>query len=86
MSILARLVVAPAAANERIVVAQAARSDELTIVLKPTEGVEYKTTMAKGALIAGFDGAHGWSWRNRGTQTVTITLKVEGDYAEIERM
>lgn len=128
VTILAQLFIAPAAANERVVVAQAARSDELTIVLKPTEGVEYKMTMAKGAqvrfawtvaggvvnydmhgtpvgggkessykadrgvgkqdgtLTAGFDGTHGWFWRNRGTQSVTITLRVEGAYSEIKRM
>ena len=127
MTILAQLVIAPAAANERVVVAQAAKSDELTIVLQPTEGVEYKLVMAKGAqvrfawavaggvvnydmhgtpagggkessykaergvgrqegmLTAGFDGAHGWFWRNRGTQPVTVTLKVEGTYTEVKR-
>lgn len=128
LTILAHLVVSPAAASDRIVVAQAAKAEELTIVLKPTEGVEYKMTMVKGAqvrfawtvtggvvnydmhgtpvgggkessykaergvgrqegtLTAGFDGTHGWFWRNRGTQPVTITLKVEGAYSEIKRM
>jgi hypothetical protein len=129
MDRLAGLIISPAAAQERIVVAQAAaKKDELTIVLKPTEGVEYKMTMVKdaqvlfawtvaggvvnydmhgtpvgggkessykaergvgmqeGTLTAGFDGTHGWFWRNRGTQPVTITLKVEGAYSEIKRM
>ncbi|MBA4782016.1 MAG: transmembrane anchor protein [Rhizobiales bacterium] len=128
LTILAHLVVSPAAASDRIVVAQAAKAEELTIVLKPTEGVEYKMTMVKGAqvrftwtvaggvvnydmhgtpvgggkessykaergvggqegtLTAGFDGTHGWFWRNRGTQPVTITLKVEGAYSEIKRV
>lgn len=126
---LAGLIISPAAAQDRIVVAQAAaKTDGLTIMLKPTEGVEYKMTMVKGAqvrftwtvasgvvnydmhgtpsgggkessyktergvgrqegtLTAGFDGTHGWFWRNRGTQPVTITLKVEGAYSEIKRM
>lgn len=129
-SILAGLVVSPANASERIVVAQAApsRTDETVITLKPTEGVEYKLTMKAGAkvdfawtakdgvvnydmhgtpgaggkeksyktgrgsaseqgvLTAEFDGSHGWFWRNRGKQDVTITLKTKGAYGEIKRM
>lgn len=129
MDRLASLIISPAAAQGRIVVAQAAaKKDELTITLKPTEGVEYKLTMVKGAtvqfdwtveggvvnydmhgtprgggketsyktergvakqsgtLTAGFDGSHGWFWRNRGTQPVTIKLKVEGAYSELKKM
>jgi hypothetical protein len=125
---LADLIIAPAAAQDRIVVAQApARSDELTITLKPTDGVEYKLTMVKGAKVnftwkvqggsvnydmhgtpwskietsykkgrevaedagvleAKFDGTHGWFWRNRGAQPVTIMLKVDGAYSELKKM
>lgn len=129
MDRLAALIISPAAAQDRIVVAQAAaKKEELTITLKPTEGVEYKLTMVKGAavqfdwtveggvvnydmhgtpkgggketsyktergvarqtgtLTAGFDGSHGWFWRNRGTQPVTIKLKVEGAYSELKKM
>ena len=128
MTILAQMVISPAAAQERIMVAQAAgKKDEITITLKPTEGVEYKMTMVKGAKVnfswkvnggavnydmhgtpwtkiessykkgrdtaedtgvleAKFDGTHGWFWRNRGTQAVTITLKVEGAYSELKKM
>lgn len=39
-----------------------------------------------GDLVAAFDGAHGWFWRNRGTQDVTITLKTSGDYLELKRV
>lgn len=39
-----------------------------------------------GELVAAFDGAHGWFWRNRGTQDVTITLRVSGDYGELKRL
>lgn len=38
-----------------------------------------------GAFTAAFDGNHGWFFRNRDSQPVTITLKVRGDYAEIKR-
>jgi hypothetical protein len=40
----------------------------------------------QGVLAAEFDGAHGWFWRNRGKQAVTITLKTTGAYGEIKRM
>jgi hypothetical protein len=112
--------------------AQAAtRSDETVITLKPTEGGEWKMTMAQGAtaqysftvqggvvnydmhgtprggnaggketsykqgrgvgsetgtLTAGFDGSHGWFFRNRGSQPVTITLKTSGAYSEIKKV
>lgn len=35
---------------------------------------------ASGAFEAPFDGTHGWYWRNRGDQTVTITLATSGFY------
>jgi hypothetical protein len=41
---------------------------------------------ASGVLEARFDGKHGWFWRNRGKADVTVTLKTEGDYADIKRV
>ena len=38
----------------------------------------------EGTLIAEFDGNHGWFWRNRGQEPVTLTLKTAGDYAAIK--
>jgi hypothetical protein len=40
----------------------------------------------KGELKAAFDGKHGWFWRNRSNQVVTVTLSVFGDYNEIHRV
>jgi len=40
----------------------------------------------EGVLIAAFDGAHGWFWRNRGSEPVTVTLRTSGDYLELKRM
>ena len=40
----------------------------------------------QGVLEAAFDGKHGWFWRNRGKADVTVTLKVNGDFAEMKRV
>jgi hypothetical protein len=39
-----------------------------------------------GLLTAAFDGHHGWYWRNRGTDTVVVTLRTSGDYSELKRL
>jgi len=39
----------------------------------------------EGTLTAAFDGSHGWYWRNRTREPLTITLKTSGDYTEIKR-
>ncbi|HAF80436.1 MAG TPA: transmembrane anchor protein [Brevundimonas sp.] len=39
-----------------------------------------------GELTAAFTGSHGWFWRNRTGQTVTITVRTEGAYTEIKRV
>lgn len=37
-------------------------------------------------LTAAFDGTHGWFWRNRSDETVTMTLRVRGGYSEVKRV
>ncbi|EJZ17368.1 hypothetical protein NE852_12990 [Rhizobium sp. Pop5] len=39
----------------------------------------------EGVLKAEFDGTHGWFWRNRTSEPVTLTLRTSGDYAEMKR-
>lgn len=39
---------------------------------------------AAGSLIAEFDGKHGWFWRNRSRDSITITLRVSGEYLGIQ--
>lgn len=39
-----------------------------------------------GVLEAAFDGNHGWFWRNRTSEPVTVTLKTDGAYSDIKRM
>jgi hypothetical protein len=38
----------------------------------------------EGTITAEFDGNHGWFWRNRNQKSVTLTLRTEGDYADIK--
>jgi hypothetical protein len=126
-SVLAGWIIGSAHAQDAKVAQGATRTDELTITLKPGEGVEYKMTMQKGAKVnyawevsggkvnydmhgtpwtkietsykkdrgvagdagvldAKFDGTHGWFWRNRDTGTVTIKLKVNGDYTDLKKV
>jgi hypothetical protein len=40
----------------------------------------------EGELVAAFDGSHGWFWRNRTGEPVTITLRTEGAYSEVKRV
>lgn len=39
-----------------------------------------------GALEAAFDGYHGWFWRNRSGNEVTVTLTVSGDFIAMKRV
>jgi hypothetical protein len=39
-----------------------------------------------GEFVAEFDGSHGWFWRNRSGEDVTITLKTEGEYQNFKKM
>ncbi len=40
----------------------------------------------EGTLKAAFTGNHGWFWRNRMKNDVTITLSIRGDYGELLKM
>jgi hypothetical protein len=39
----------------------------------------------KGEFTAIFDGTHGWFWRNRSKNDVTISLKTAGDYLNVKQ-
>ncbi len=41
--------------------------------------------MREGILEAAFDGNHGWFWRNRTKEPLTMTIKTNGEYSEIKR-
>lgn len=40
----------------------------------------------EGILEAAFKGQHGWYWKNRGRQQVTVVLSTAGQYASIKRV
>lgn len=40
----------------------------------------------QGELKAAFDGKHGWFWRNRSQEIVTVTLTVSGAFGAMERV
>ncbi len=44
-----------------------------------------KATEKSGKMTAAFEGSHGWSWRNRTSETFTVTLKTEGEYSRLYR-
>lgn len=52
------------------------------------ENISYEKGRAvpgdEGILTAAFIGNHGWFWRNRDGQDVTVTLYVRGDYSEMK--
>lgn len=52
--------------------------------------ISYKRGRAKpggeGVLVAAFTGNHGWFWRNRTRNTVTVILRTQGDYSSIKQM
>lgn len=37
----------------------------------------------EGVLVAAFDGKHGWFWRNRTRETLTVTLRTSGDVQRV---
>jgi hypothetical protein len=39
-----------------------------------------------GVLVAAFDGSHGWFWRNRTREVLTVTLRTSGEYQELKRI
>jgi len=99
--------------------------DEISYILQPGEGIEYKLVMQEGAeaefewtangsklnydthgdgsgnsisyekgrsvpeqtgiIRAAFTGNHGWFWRNRTDEPVTLILRTRGDYSELKR-
>lgn len=56
---------------------------------KPNEFTTYwkepQQTRGQGSFTAGFDGIHGWYWRNKGNKPVTIKVEVSGFHEKLYR-
>ena len=58
------------------------------------KGSQKSTTYKKGRMTssdtgefkAEFDGYHGWFWRNRNSEAVTVILETDGQYIHIKRL
>ena len=54
------------------------------------KSISYKkgrmTNSDSGEFKSKFDGYHGWFWRNRNNESVTVTLETIGDYILIKQM
>jgi hypothetical protein len=40
----------------------------------------------QGVIESAFDGSHGWFWRNRGEESVSLTLNIQGAYTDPRRL
>jgi cytochrome c5 len=38
----------------------------------------------EGEIVAAFDGSHGWFWRNRTGNPITVTIQTSGEYSDIK--
>ena len=57
---------------------------------KPNDGDNFSSywkdrdqSEAHGSFVAPFDGVHGWYWKNRGSEPVTVTVKVSGYFDKL---
>lgn len=57
---------------------------------KPNDGDNFSSywkdrdqTESHGSFVAPFDGVHGWYWKNRGSEPVTVTVKVSGYFDKL---
>ncbi len=61
-------------------------ADSKTLQIKYHNYEKGSKERSEGVLEAAFDGNHGWFWRNRTAETMTVTLKVSGDFTDIKKM
>lgn len=54
-----------------------------------SESIDYErgrgASSGEGSIETPFAGQHGWFWRNRDDEAVTVTLQLRGEYSEIVR-
>ena len=54
-----------------------AKADEYT-----SYWLERAQSAGSGNFVAPFDGTHGWYWKNKGTEPVTVTVTIHGFFAD----
>lgn len=54
-----------------------AKTDEYT-----SYWLERAQSAGRGNFVAPFDGTHGWYWKNKGTEPVTVTITIHGFFAD----
>ncbi len=59
---------------------------------KPNAGDEFTSywqdrakNSGHGSFTAPFDGSHGWYWKNKGSEPVTVTVKISGYFEKLYR-
>ena len=60
-----------------------AHADSKELEIKYHNYEKGKLQRSEGTLAAAFDGNHGWFWRNRTTEAMTVTLEVSGPYTDV---
>ena len=60
-----------------------AHADSKKLQIKYHNYEKGKLERSEGIMEAAFNGNHGWFWRNRTSETMTVTLEVNGIYTDV---
>jgi len=63
-----------------------AHADSKKLEIKYHNYTKGSDERSEGVLEAAFDGKHGWFWRNRTSEPMTVKLQVSGEYSNIEHV
>lgn len=63
-----------------------AHADSKKLQIKYHNYEKGKLEKSEGIMEAAFDGNHGWFWRNRTSENMTVTLEVNGQYSDIQQI
>ena len=60
-----------------------AHADSKKLQIKYHNYEKGKLEKSEGTMEAAFEGNHGWFWRNRTSETMQVTLEVNGNYTDV---
>ncbi len=60
-------------------------ADSQTLGINYHQYTKGSSQSEQGIIEAAFDGSHGWFWRNRTSNAITISLKTTGEYTDIKQ-